>query len=189
MIHSPRFTVILDACVIYPAPVRDLLLHMAAEGLFKPKWNKVIHEEWVRNLLAKRTDLKRKQLDDTVAAMNAAFPDATIENYEQLIPNLKLPDPSDRHVLASAIKANADLIVTFNLRDFPSRYLKPYDVEVQHPDEFVSNIIDLNKERAFTAFRNQVQKLTNPPMTFIQVLESLKRCGLEEGAKRLNDTL
>jgi len=115
MIHSPKFTVVIDACVLYPAPIRDILLSMASEGLLKPKWSDTIQDEWTRNLLINRKDLNKKQLDGTIQAMNNAFPDSTVENFEELIPSLSLPDEDDRHVLACAIKCKADLITTFNL--------------------------------------------------------------------------
>lgn len=88
MIHSPRFTVVLDACVLYPAPIRDILLSLAAEGLFKAKWSDMIQVEWLRNLLKNRTDLKKEQLNQTVNTMNLAFPDANVENFKELIPSL-----------------------------------------------------------------------------------------------------
>lgn len=88
MIHSPRFTVVLDACVLYPAPIRDILLSLAAEGLFKAKWSDMIQDEWLRNLLKNRTDLKKEQLNQTVNTMNLAFPDANVENFKELIPSL-----------------------------------------------------------------------------------------------------
>ena len=80
MIHSPKFTAILDANVLYPAPVRDLLLHLATFDLYKPKWTQTIQEEWKRNLLKKRPDLKTGQLDKTIHEMNKAFPDALADH-------------------------------------------------------------------------------------------------------------
>ena len=117
MIHSPSFTVVLDACVLYPAPIRDILLSLAAEGLFTAKWSDIIQDEWLRNLLKNRTDLKKVQLNQTIKAMNLAFPDANVENFEELIPIIKLKDKDDRHVVACAIRCNADLILTFNTKE------------------------------------------------------------------------
>ncbi|WP_204336827.1 PIN domain-containing protein [Cryomorpha ignava] len=113
MIHSPVLTVVIDACVLYPAPIRDVLLSMAFEGLFEPKWSRAIQDEWTGNLLINREDLNKKQLDGTIQAMNRAFPDSNVLNFEELIPSLSLPDKDDRHVLACAIKCKADLITTF----------------------------------------------------------------------------
>lgn len=78
--QSAKLTVVLDACVLYPAPIRDILLSLAAEGLFIAKWSDIIQDEWLRNLLRKRADLKKEQLEQTVKAMNQAFPDANVEN-------------------------------------------------------------------------------------------------------------
>ncbi|MTI27391.1 PIN domain-containing protein [Fulvivirga kasyanovii] len=185
MIHSPRFAVVLDACVLYPAPVRDILLSMAAEGLFKPKWTKEIQDEWVRNLLKRRDDLKEEVLFKTVRAMNLAFPDAAVENYEDLIEGLRLPDKDDRHVVAAAIKCNADLIVTNNLKDFPGTIVEKYDLEIQSPDELVSNLIQLNKKLSCVAFNKMVNRLKNPPKTKREVAQSLRNCGLSKSSEML----
>jgi len=114
-----RYTAILDACVLYPAPLRDLLLSFAAEGVFDARWTRQIEQEWVSNLLAKRADLSADQLARTVQLMRQAVEDCLIEDYEYLIEVLHLPDPDDRHVLAAAIVGHADAIVTFNLKDLP----------------------------------------------------------------------
>lgn len=185
MIHSPRFTVVLDACVLYPAPVRDILLSFAAEGLFKPKWTHIIQHEWVRNLLKNRTDLSENMLIQTIDAMNKAFPDSNVENFEELISSLELPDKDDRHVLACAIRSNADLIATYNIKDFPSKVLAAYEVEVQSPDEFISNLIDLNEKLACSAFTKMVKRLRSPVKTKSEVTATLSNCGLKNSADRL----
>src|SRR5260370_9234777 len=120
MLHTSRCTAILDANVLYPAPLRDYLLNLAAIELFKPKWTDAIQDEWIRNLLLKRPDLKRQDLVKTRKAMDNAFPDANTTNYQELVSGLSLPDPDDKHVLAAAIVANAEIIVTSNLKDFPA---------------------------------------------------------------------
>lgn len=104
----PGPTAILDANVLYPAPLRDLLMHLAVAGLFKAKWIDAIYDEWMRNLLAHRPDLSKPQLERTRELMNRAVPDALVSGYEPLVPALTLPDPDDRHVLAAAIRAGAD---------------------------------------------------------------------------------
>ena len=123
MIYSPRFTAILDANVVFPAPLRDYLLSLAELNLYKPKWTEEIQEEWIKSLLVKRKDISRNSLESTKNAMNLAFPDSNITNYKSLIKSLTLPDKKDRHVLAAAIKSKADVIVTFNIKDFPVDYL------------------------------------------------------------------
>mgnify|MGYP000873574693 FL=1 len=125
MIQSSETNALLDACVLYPAPVRDLLLSVAAEGLYDPVWTQVIQDEWINNLLINRPDLKREKLIATTRAMNIAFPQANIMHYKRLLNQLTLPDENDRHVLAAAISGKAQLIITFNLKDFTLKNLKP----------------------------------------------------------------
>ena len=93
----------------------------------------------------------------------------------------------DKHVLAAAIRGNANVIVTFNLKDFPAAYLKTFDIEPQHPDTFVSNIINLDINKAIEALNNQVKSLRNPPKTKKDVLESLKNCGLKASVALLEE--
>lgn len=113
-----NFTVLYDACVLYPAPLRDLLMHVAVTDLYRAKWTDAIHDEWTRNVLENRPDLKPEQLQRTRELMNAHVRDCLVTGYETLIEAVTLPDPDDRHVLAAAIRAGADLIVTFNLGIF-----------------------------------------------------------------------
>src|SRR5438270_9183993 len=112
-----RYSALLDACVLYPAHLRDLLLSMALTDLFRVRWTDRIHEEWIRNLVAAGHDAEK--LARTRRLMNEAVPDCLIEGYESLIETLKLPDPDDRHVLAAAITGGVDVIVTANLKHFP----------------------------------------------------------------------
>jgi len=103
-----NFTVIYDACILYPAPLRDLLMQLALTGLFQARWTDRIHDEWTRNVLKNRPDLTVAQLNRTRAMMNAAVEDALVLEYEYIIPSLELPDTDDRHVLAAAIAAKAN---------------------------------------------------------------------------------
>ena len=189
MIYSGRFTVILDACVLYPAPLRDILLSCAQQGLYKPKWTEAIQDEWQRNLLKNRPDLRKHQLVSTSKAMSAAFPEALVVHYEKLIAALSLPDPDDTHVLAAAIRTNADLIVTFNLKDFPHDIVAEFDIEVQHPDVFLTNLFELNPEKSVIAFQEQVKRLRNPPKPAPEVLEILARQGLHSFVAKLKNAL
>lgn len=131
-----KFSAIYDACVLYPAPLRDLLMQLALTDLFKARWTDQIHQEWIEALL-RRDKYDRKVLERTRELMDASVRDAKVSGYEALIEALVLPDPDDRHVLAAAIKAGANAIVTFNLKDFPSDVLSKYGIEAIHPDEFV----------------------------------------------------
>lgn len=187
MVSSPALIALLDANVLYPAPLLDYLLRLADVGLYKPKWTDEIQEEWIRNLLLKRTDLKRESLEKTREAMDSAFPDSTVSDYQELIKSLSLPDKRDRHVLAAAIKSSADVIVTFNLKDFPAAYVKTYAIDVQHPDDFIVNLIRFDKAKAQTAFANQVSSLKNPPKPRTEVLKALEKCGLKNCVLELKE--
>jgi predicted nucleic acid-binding protein len=180
-------TAVLDACVLYPAPVRDILLSLAAEALFKPRWSEIIQDEWQRNLLKNRIDLKKEQLNQTIKAMNLAFPDANVEDFENIISSVNLPDKDDRHVVACAIKCNADLIITFNLKDFPKNELSKYDVEIATPDKLSSNLIDINPGLACRAFNKMVNRLRKPNKTKLEVLATLKSCGLQGSVEKLKN--
>ncbi|MFZ0565159.1 MAG: PIN domain-containing protein [Chlamydiales bacterium] len=98
-----HFTVLYDASVFYPAPIRDLLMELAATGLFRAKWSEQIHEEWIGSLLRKRPDLNQDKLERTKKLINKAIPDCMVAGYKSLIEGLQLPDAGDRHVLAAAI--------------------------------------------------------------------------------------
>jgi len=167
------FTALYDACVLYPAPLRDLLLQLALTDRFRAKWSNAIHDEWIRSVLRERPDLTLPQLHRTRDLMNEHVRDCLVENYESLIPGLTLPDPDDRHVLAAAIHARADVIVTYNLRDFPSETLKVYGLEAQHPDDFIRDLADLAPEAvALSAHKCRI-RLRNPPKTAEEYLNVL----------------
>jgi predicted nucleic acid-binding protein len=185
------FTVVYDASVLYPAPLRDFLMWLALADLFQARWTNEIHQEWIRNVLKNRPDLTLIQLDRTKNLMNSHVRDALITGYEPLIPTLILPDINDRHVLAAAIHGRADFIVTFNLKDFPTSLLADYGVEAIHPDEFVLDLLDLDSAKVCQAVLKQRKTLKNPPLTLEQYLDILIRQGLPQSAialrKRLKD--
>lgn len=185
MIHSPKFTAVLDACVLYPMPIRDLLLHLASFELYKPKWTNEIQQEWQRNLLKNRVDLKPEQLKRTALEMDKAFPDANVEGYEALVTSFHLPDPDDNHVLAATVRCHAEVIETANQKDFPNEYLAQFDIEAQHPDYFIANLIDLNPKEALKAFQQQVSFLKNPPLSGKEVLAALEKSGLSKACAKL----
>jgi hypothetical protein len=180
-----RTIAVLDANVLYPAPVRDILLNYADSKLFQPKWTKTIQEEWTSNLLANRPDITEQAIARTVKAMNIAFPDAVVTRYTGIINDLQLPDPDDRHVLAAAIKAEATHIVTSNTKDFPRKYIATYGMQVIHPDVFVKSLIEADFTTALLAFETMVSRLRKPPLNRKDVLAMLERCGLPNTAKLL----
>lgn len=180
-----NFTAVFDACVLYPAPLRDLLMHVALTDLFRARWTVTIHDEWTRNVLAKRTDLTREQLNRTVGLMNRAVPDCLVTNYEELIPSLELPDEDDRHVLAAAIRCDADVIVTANLKDFPQKVLDEYEIEAQHPDVFLSHLFDLNQVAFCYAVRELRASLKNPSKTVDELFDTFLKQGLASTVTKL----
>lgn len=97
---SSNFTVVYDACVLYPAPLRDLLMRLALTDRFRARWSNTIHDEWIRNLLKQRPELDPAALEKTRALMNSSVRDSLVEGFEHLIPAIELPDPDDRHVVA-----------------------------------------------------------------------------------------
>ena len=175
-----RFTVLYDACVLYPAPLRDLLMHVAVTDLYRAKWTDAIHDEWIRNVLEDRPDLRPEQLHRTRDLMNAHVRDCLVTGYETLIDAVTLPDPNDRHVLAAAIRAGADLIVTFNLKDFPEENVKPYGIEAQHPDDFLTFQLDLAPDIVCAAGERHRASLKNPPMDAEKYLATLEAQALAQ---------
>lgn len=172
------YTVLYDASVLYPAPLRDALMHLAMTDLFRARWTDTIHEEWIRAVLRDRPDLSRARLERTRALMDAAVLDPLVEDSADLIPGLALPDPNDRHVLAAAIRAGADVIVTANLADFPREALAPHGIEAQHPDAFISGLIELAHMRVCSALRMHRESLRHPPKSVDEYIETLARQSL-----------
>jgi predicted nucleic acid-binding protein len=118
-------TAVFDACVLYPAQLRSLLMYLALTDLFRAKWSADIHAEWMRSVQRDHPDLTREQIERIRDLMDAHVRDSLVTGYEPLIPTLTLPDPDDRHVLAAAIRSGADVIVTYNLWRLPTTRPKP----------------------------------------------------------------
>jgi len=180
-----NFVAVFDACVLYPASVRDLLLHLALADLFRARWTDRIHEEWIRGVLKQRQDLTLAQLERTRDLMNQAVPDCMVHSYEGLIDGLNLPDADDRHVLAAAVRCQAGVIVTYNLKHFPEDALAPYGIEAQHPDEFVSHLFDIDAGAVCAAVRDQRRSLKNPPLSVDELLNEFLARELAETVAQL----
>ncbi|ABC33097.1 conserved hypothetical protein [Hahella chejuensis KCTC 2396] len=168
-----RYSVILDACVLYPAPLRDLFMRLAMEDLFMARWTDLIHEEWI-NALMRQGKFLREDLERIKCLMDSHVRDAKVTGFEGLIESISLPDPDDRHVVAAAIRAGADAIVSFNLKDFPTNELEKYDLEVIHPDDFVCFQLELAPGAACQAIKQQREALKNPPIDkekFLAILQ------------------
>lgn len=176
---------VYDACVLYPAPLRDTLVSIAATRLIRAHWTEQIHREWIRNVLKDRPDIPPDQLDRTRRLMNRAVPDPIVEGYEHIIETLILPDLDDRHVVAAAIQAKADLIVTFNLADFPDEALSQYALQACTPDAFVTKLLEQSPLTVIEALRKQRARLRNPEQSPDQFLATLARQGLSQSVETL----
>ncbi|GGO39017.1 hypothetical protein GCM10008949_46470 [Deinococcus humi] len=176
---------LLDASVLYPSLIRNLLMHLATAGLIGARWTETIHDEWIRNLLEDRPDLSADRLQRTRQQMEAAVPDATVRGYEVLIPDLILPDPDDRHVLAAAITAEAELLVTWNLKDFPTSAVQRYGLEVLSPDDLVTRLLVNTPEETKAAIEALRLSLRRPPYSQTQLIERLAQVGLVRSSIRI----
>lgn len=172
------FTALFDANVLHPASLRDLLVRVAASGLFRAKWSSEILDEVFDSVMRVNPELDRSRLDVTRALMIKAVPDCLVTGYEPLIEAIELPDPDDRHVLAAAIRCNAGVIVTSNLKDFPADVLEPYNIEAQSPDVFMLHLLEIARDDVIMAMTKQAAALSRPPMTFDELLDRLSQVGL-----------
>lgn len=176
----------LDASVLYPALLRNLLMHFAVADLYRAHWSARVHDEWMRSLLRDRPDLSRAQLERTRELMDAHVLDALVEGYEDRIEALTLPDADDRHVVAAALHCGAQVIVTANLRDFPKSVLAPLGLVAEHPDAFLSRVLNESRELALSTFRELCENRKNPPQSVREVLEIMKRQGMQATADTLS---
>ena len=155
-----RVTALLDANILYPAPMRDIFLQLAADGLFRAKWTADIHREWIDALVRNEPRRDRSTLERTRRLMDTAAPGCLVTGYQTLIPGLDLPDPDDRHVLAAAIIGRSDVIVTCNLRDFPEDTVANYFVKALHPEDFLTNHLEVMPGQ----FCHAVRKIRTRPV-------------------------
>jgi predicted nucleic acid-binding protein len=182
-----HFTAVLDANVLHSYPLTSLLLELADARLFRPAWSADIHAEWMRSVRAAKPGIAPEKLERRRAAMDEALPDACVSGYENLIPVLVLPDADDRHVLAAAIRAKAEVIVTFNERDFPEPLLAGYQISPQHPDTFLRHLIDLAPALVRARVETMLERWANPPTAPEEFIGHLERCGLPETAAALRE--
>lgn len=179
------FIVLFDACVLYQAPVRDLVIELGIADLYRAKWTHQIHDEWISSLIHNRPDLSKDRLEKTRQLINQSIDDCLVENYEPLADRLDLPDVDDRHVFAAAIQAKAQIIVTYNTKDFPASYLYSFGIEVQHPDTFFLNQIDLQQSVFLGVVKRIRLSLRRPPKTPQEYLDILRRQALPKTAEFL----
>jgi predicted nucleic acid-binding protein len=186
MAGSARYTAVLDANVLYPALLRDVLLSLAHADLYSAKWSAHIRDEWTRSLLRDRPTMG-VQIRAAAAAMEEAIPDCLVTGYEHLIASLQLPDPDDRHVLAAAITGHADAIITWNAKDFPQEVLDAFGIELQTPDEFVLNQLMLRGSTALMAIKAMRARWARPEVSPQMLVDLLEKRGLPQTAAHLRD--
>jgi predicted nucleic acid-binding protein len=172
-------TAVIDACVLYSAPIRDLIIRLAQAGLIQARWTAEIHDEWMRNVLANNPKLTRERLERTRSLMDSAVRNCLVTDYADLVDSMILPDPDDRHVLAAAIRAGAEVIVTYNLGDFPADALSAHGLRAQHPDDFITHLLDVAPGTVCTAAKNQRTSLRSPPKSVDEFLAILEKLGLQ----------
>ncbi len=180
-----RTVAVLDACVLFAAAPRDVLLELAGAGAFHPKWTEEIHSEWMRGLARARPDIPRAKLEALRCAIDAAAPDCLVRGHLPLVPKLSLPDRTDRHVLAAAVHCNADLIVTLNVRHFPSSILAAHRIGAVTPDRLVASMFERSPSVVCGAVRRMRARLRSPPCSALALLDLLARHGLPESARLL----
>jgi predicted nucleic acid-binding protein len=180
-----RVTALLDANILYPAPVRDLMMQLALDDLFHARWTADIHREWIEALLRKEPQRDRTRLERTRDLMNQHTRDALIVGYEALIPCLQLPDPDDRHVLAAAITGRCDVIVTQNLSDFPDQTLQSFGLYAVHPDDFLLDYCNRDLHRFCRSVKHVRSRLKNPEISPSDYLAILTRQDLKRTAGAL----
>jgi predicted nucleic acid-binding protein len=145
---------VLDACVLLPASLRDTLLRLAeTPRLYMPKWSNQIWAEVTRNLESRRK-LSPEKIAHLTEQVRLHFPEAQVEGYEKLTA-LMTNDLKDRHVVAAAVKAHAQVIVTSNLKDFPPSSLAEWEIEARHPDQFLMDLYAVDPETVASRLRDQ----------------------------------
>jgi len=125
---------VIDACVLYPTVLREIVLGVARAGLIAPLWSERLLEEWARTAARHGGAVDEALARGEIATLKAAFPTATVAEDPGLQTRLWLPDTGDIHVLATAVTGRADTIITLNLKDFPARELAPQGITGLHPD-------------------------------------------------------
>ncbi len=175
---------VLDACVIFPTVLRELLVGAAQAGLYEPLWSERILREWLR-ATAKLGPLAEAQAAVEAASMRAAFPRATLREQPGIEARLLLPDPNDVHVLAVAIAGHADAIITFNAVDFPRHVLAEEGLARRDPDGFLWELWSFHPEvmtDLAERIRAEAERLSDAPVTLRALL---KRSKLPKFAKAL----
>lgn len=181
--YADRFTVVLDTNVLVGGLTRNMILSLAEAGLFRPRWSRTtLQEEFERAFLRLHADLTPEAAVRQRANIEQAFPEGLICEDKILLESLVLPDPDDRHVLAAAIQTKAALIITDNLRDFPSECLVPHEIEAISADDFLADCMDLGGPDAIAALHRMRGRFNKPEMDAETLILKVERLGMSQTA-------
>lgn len=161
---------LLDACVLYPVGLRDTLLSVAQAGAFRPLWSAQILDETRAAILRSVPDVEAARIDRMLADVQAAFPEAMVSGYEPLVGGMT-NHPSDRHVLAAAVRGSASIIVTWNVRHFPKRACAPCGVCAEDPDQFLAAVFGQSPGAVLEALERQSRRYAAPPISVEEILQ------------------
>ena len=160
-------------------------MFLAAFDAFRAQWSEDIHREWTAALARDRPDLDAKRIARMRTLMEAHLPNAMVTGYQRRIASLVLPDPNDRHVLAAALHCKAHVIVTTNLKHFPKSVLSSHGISAQHPDDFVCDLIDADRDRAVLAFAADRARMVSPPHSVAEYIAGIDTGGMKKSAAML----
>jgi|SaaInlStandDraft_3_1057020.scaffolds.fasta_scaffold38506_1 hypothetical protein len=182
-----KFIVIYDSCILHPPTFRTLFIELAMTELFQAKWTNEINQEWKNSVLKKNPNITQEHVDKVEKDLGVAVPNYLVTGYENLIHSISdMPDINDRHVLAAAIRCNAEAIVTQNLKDFPKEILSKYDIEALSADTFISLQFGFSKEKVISAIKESRKWVRSKPSPE-EYLQSLKKKGLTKTVAFLRD--
>ena len=180
----PPPLVVIDANLLYPFHLRNLLVQFGVDAVIAPRWTARIHAEWIGNLVAAGRAPKERLLL-TLDLMNSTLPEADVQGWEARMGGLTLPDPDDHHVLAAALAAGAGTILTMNLRDFPASALAPHSVAAVHPDDFLCGLHDADPDLLRASTEAAQANLSRSTPSLAAYLDVLDRQGLPQFTCRL----
>jgi predicted nucleic acid-binding protein len=180
-----RYSAVLDACVIVPIALADTLLRVAESGLYRPLWSSRIIAEALEAILMIHPEMNGEKISGRFQDMNITFEDACVEGRQDLELIVKLPDDDDRHVVSTAICGRADVIVTFNLKDYPHDALEAFNLDVIHPDYFLLNQLDLAPKNIVEVIREQASHARYPKLDPVDLLARLAKAGVPQFAQEV----
>lgn len=180
-----RHVALLDSNILASMVLTDVFVQLAVNDVFQAKWTDEIHREWMAAVLKFRPLLEPQQLERRRRFMDAKTREALVTGYEARIAELTLPDANDRHVLAAAIHGQCDVIVTKNLKDFPTNVLASHGIKAQHPDIFLLDHLNRSTLQVCAALRQVIRRAQNPPLKLADFLARLSNEDLRETAAEL----